>query len=382
MIDFKKLETELGPDPNLDAASDTMTVAPDDPGIYPDQEEWHPLDDPTDSGPELPEIEQSDSLIAEDLPLPPEIIKGFLHQGLKGVLGSGSKARKTWILLDMAISVASGIHFWKWPTIRGKVLYINFEIPRRFMRKRLKTIREARSLQTTPLLDVWNLRGYAAPLWKLLPQFIHRLKTGAYTLVIIDPIYKSLGGREENAAGDVAEVCNEMERLAVQTDVAVVYAHHFSKGNQAQKDAIDRISGSGVWARDADSLMIMTKHAEEDCYTVETILRNLPEMSPFVVRWQYPLMITDDSLDPSDLKQQPGRKRSLSDEEILSALKPHTILNPISISDLAKLIGSSRRTLSDLLPPLRQKSFVKTFGEGTKSKQFITNEGIDWLSTR
>ena len=46
----------------------------------------------------------------------------------------------------------------------------------------------------------------------------------------------------------------------MQSGAAILYAAHFSKGNQAGKDAIDRISGSGVFGRDADTLIILTKH--------------------------------------------------------------------------------------------------------------------------
>ena len=35
-------------------------------------------------------------------------------------------------------------------------------------------------------------------------------------------------GRDENSAGDVGEVCNEIERVAVQTGAGVAYGHHFA----------------------------------------------------------------------------------------------------------------------------------------------------------
>lgn len=291
----------------------------------------------------LPLIESSDDMVEEDLPLPAEIIQGFLHQGLKGVLGSSSKARKTWILLNIGIAVSCGTKFWGKSTIKGKVLYINFEIPRAFMRSRIATLRKCLGVSKTPNFHVWNLRGKAAPLWKLLDDFIRRVKREKYILVIIDPIYKSLGDREENAAEDVAQVCNEMERIAVETGAAVVYAAHFSKGNQAGKEAIDRISGSGVWARDADSLMIMTKHKEEDCYTIETILRNLPEQPPFVVRWQYPIMTLDEELNPEELKKPGGRPKTYNGDDVwalLSEQRTTTEWELLAKSELG--IGRSR----------------------------------------
>ncbi len=270
---------------------------------------------------ELPKIDNATSLLAESLELPPQVIHGLLHQGLKGVLGSSSKARKTWILLDAAISVASGRPFWNWATVRGRVLYINFEIPRAFIRSRIKCLSEAKGVTDLSLIDCWTLRGFAGVLGRLVPRLLERIAKTNYLLVIIDPIYKGLGGRDENSAGDIGELCNELEQVAVQTGAAVLYAAHFSKGNQAGKDAIDRIGGSGVWTRDADSIITLTRHEEEDAYTVDTILRNLPESPPFVVRWQFPLMTIDQELNPESLKQiSTGRPRQHDPDDLLDLL--------------------------------------------------------------
>jgi hypothetical protein len=181
------------------------------------------------------------------------------------------------------------------------------------------------------------------------------MKDRNYVLVIIDPIYKGMGGREENAAGDVAMLCNELERIAVQTKAAVFYAAHFSKGNQAGKEAIDRISGSGVWARDADSLVIMTKHKEDDCFTIETILRNLPEQSPFVVRWNFPLRKLTSSIDPALLKDSTGRPKAHNLNELLAAISYTTESNPISLKAWAELANVPRPSLIRYAADLRSK---------------------------
>ena len=56
---------------------------------------------------------------------------------------------------------------------------------------------------------------------------------------------------------------NEIEALAVETGAAVAFGAHYSKGNQAGKEVIDRIGGSGVFARDPDSILNFTRHEEE-----------------------------------------------------------------------------------------------------------------------
>jgi hypothetical protein len=44
---------------------------------------------------EFPAFEQLGSFLEEDLPKPPELVKGLFHQGSKIILGGGSKSYKT-----------------------------------------------------------------------------------------------------------------------------------------------------------------------------------------------------------------------------------------------------------------------------------------------
>ena len=297
----------------------------------------------------LPAIDNAATLLADEtITLPPLIIEDVLHRSLKGVLGSNSKARKTWILLALAISVATGTKFWKWNTRKGRVLYINFEIPRAFIRSRIKCLCRAKGVTDISNLDVWTLRGRAAPLWKLLPELIQRIQASNYTLAIIDPIYKGLGGRDENSAGDISELCIELERIAVETGAAVFFAAHFSKGNQASKEAIDRIGGSGVWTRDADTIITLTKHKVEGAFTVDLILRNLPEIEPFVVEWRFPQMIHNPNLHPEDLKQSGGRKREHEADELWHLLDKRSLTTTAWQQEADSDLGISRRTFYKL----------------------------------
>jgi hypothetical protein len=269
----------------------------------------------------FPPIQPAAILCADDsITLPPEIIKGVFHQGLKGVLGSGSKARKTWILLDLAISVSTGTPFWQFQTVMGRVLYINFEIPEPFIRWRIMQLAAARGTTSLADLHVWNLRGKSASFGKMMPSLLDHIGIGKYSLVIIDPIYKGLGGRDENSAGDIGELCNELEQIPAVSGAGLIYGAHYSKGNQAGKEAIDRIGGSGVWTRDADSIITLTAHEQEDCYTVDMVLRNLPPVAPFVTRWGFPRMMVDGDLSPEDLKQAKGRPSEHTEEDLLDLL--------------------------------------------------------------
>jgi hypothetical protein len=108
---------------------------------------------------------------------------------------------------------------------------------------------------------------------------------------------------DENSATDITALLNSVANLALSSGAAVAMAGHFAKGNAAAKETIDRISGSGVFARDPDGLITFTRHEEEGAFAVEMVLRNLPPVDPFVVKWDWPQFKREESLDPSKLKQ-------------------------------------------------------------------------------
>lgn len=332
------------------------------------------------TGVELPEIVDAATFVAEKLTPPPELIAGILHQGSKLAVGGGSKSFKTWTLLDLALSVSHGLPWMGHGTIQGRVLYVNFEIQNYPWQGRLRAVAKAKNITLrTGAISLWNLRGKAAGFKQLLPQIRERVGV-EFSLIVLDPIYKLYGGADENKTGDIALLMNSLEDLAVTTGAAVAFGAHFAKGNASQKESIDRISGSGVFARDPDSLLMFTKHETKDCFTIEPILRNFAPVQPFVVRWDYPLMVPDDSLDPLNLKKQNGgRDQEHDPKKLLGAIANTTAENPISISQWARDAGVSRTTLQGYLEELRLKGWSTTVGEGDSARQHITPLGIKQL---
>ncbi len=259
-------------------------------------------------------------------PKPAELVKGILHQGSKLVVGGPSKGRKTMALIDLAVSVATGATWWGFPCEQGPVCYINFEIQDAFFWHRVTEVCKAKGVMLErDMFMAWNLRGHGEGIENLIDDLLAVLRHRTFVLDIIDPIYKALGKRDENKAGDVASMLNELEKIAVKTRAAVGFGAHYSKGNQALKESIDRIGGSGVFARDPDSILTMTAHEEPEAFTIEATLRNFAPIKPFVVKWEWPLFSRDESLDPEALKtrrSKVGRPADASEnaEELLELL--------------------------------------------------------------
>ena len=331
--------------------------------------------------PGLPPIVDASDFLSNRESEPLHLVDGLLHQGSKLVLGGGSKSFKTWTLLDLALSISHGQQWLGRSTTKGKVLYINFEIQNYAWQKRIASVASAKGIKLEPgTIKLWNLRGHASDFGSLLPEVTAQTKESNFALIVVDPIYKMYGNLDENKAGDVATLLNGLEALAVNTGAAIAFGAHFSKGNQSGKEAIDRISGSGVFARDPDSILIFTRHEEEDCFTVESILRNFAPVQPFAVRWQFPLFTPDQTLDPAKLKQSnAGRKREHDPRKILKAIAHTTPETGISISAWAKLVSMKRPTLNDYLTEMRKQGWIATAGEGTTAVQYITEKGKELL---
>lgn len=325
---------------------------------------------PIISGPEF---------VAMPLSEPPQIIRGILHQGAKLGLGGGSKSYKTWVLLDMCLSVASGTAWLSFLTTQSRVLYVNFELQEFLLQRRIKAILEAKKITSCPdQFNVLNLRGLAEGYKTLIPEIEQACRNQKYGLIVLDPTYKMYGvGDDENSAVCVTQLLNELGKLALKTGSAVANATHYSKGNQSGKAVIDRVSGSGVFARDPDSLINLTQHEQPDAFTVEGVFRGFPPFAPYVVKWEYPMMRTGTGLDPAKLKQaRDVRKPAHSPLHLIKAISSTSAESPISLSKWASAAGIARQTLDGYLPELRRKEWIATVGSGNTARQHITHKGL------
>lgn len=289
---------------------------------------------------------------------PPQIITNLAHQGTKIILGGGSKSFKSWSLIDLCVSISCGVPFWGFHTTQGAILYINLEIPAFFFRKRVQSVAAAKNVTVSPdTFHHWCLRGFCADIDALLPSLMAETESRRFVLIIVDPIYKVLGSaRDENSASHIATLCNAIEHLAVSSGAAVAFGSHYSKGNQSSKEAMDRISGSGVFARDPDTILPMTRHEEDNTFVIEPILRNLPQVEPFCLRWEFPLMVPVNS-DPSKLRKLPGRPRQNQASDIVKLL-PSAGATFSEWKNIGTKSGFSLSTFNRLLREARLSNLV------------------------
>ena len=162
---------------------------------------------------------------------------------------------------------------------------------------------------------LWNLRGHAVPLDQLVPKLIRRVRDQHFDAIVIDPIYKVITG-DENSASDMGAFCNQFDKICNTTGCSTIYCHHHSKGAQGAKKAMDRASGSGVFARDPDAQLDMIELELSDdiknnvldgyatAWRLESSLREFPNIKPVNFWFDYPLHRIDDK---GDLETMPAQ---------------------------------------------------------------------------
>ena len=205
---------------------------------------------------DLPEPEGLES-VWDHLPeLSPCLIDGVLRQGHKMLLSGPSKAGKSFMQIELCIAIAEGRKWLSWQCAKGRVMYVNLELDRASCLHRFRDVYHALGWQPENLqnIDIWNLRGRSVPMDKLAPKLIRRAAKKDYIAIVIDPIYKVITG-DENSADQMANFCNQFDKVCTELGCAVIYCHHHSKGSQGSKKSMDRASGSGVFARDPDALL-------------------------------------------------------------------------------------------------------------------------------
>jgi hypothetical protein len=308
---------------------------------------------------------------ATDVPvaLPPLVIHYLLHRASKMLLGGNSKGRKTWALMDLALSVATGQPWWGFNTKQGCVCYVNLELQPAFFEQRMRKIIEHKGVAPErAALFAWHLRGYAKPMNELVGDLLTFLQQHRFTLIIIDPIYKTLPATHgaENDSAIITQLLNDVEAIAVETDAAVLFSSHFSKGDQSEKEAMDRVSGSGAWSRDPDSVLTLTPHEDLDCFTVEATLRNLAPIKPFVVKWDYPLFARQDEADPDALRRPKGRGAPVKfTPDVVLALMKDKAWRTGELQKLCnKEEGMSPRAFYDIWKQLKTDSAITETADG------------------
>jgi len=122
---------------------------------------------------------------------------------------------------------------------------------------------ETRGINIPRELNRWILRGSATDREFLVARISRQASKEDFGLIVLDPLYNLLGVRSENAPRHG----RSYERNRVRGSRNGRQSPSARTSQKARgKESMDRISGSGVFARDPDTIMRMTRHKVDDAF--------------------------------------------------------------------------------------------------------------------
>lgn len=208
--------------------------------------------------------------IPEDAPAHRWLIEELWGRGAVGILGGSPKSCKSWLGLDIALSVASGTPcLGRFPVERaGPALVYLAEDASPMVRQRILGICRHRRLDIEALdlhlIDSPSLRLDLESDRTRLANAVERL---APSLLLLDPLVR-LHRADENSSADVSALLGFLRELQRRFHTAVVLVHHMSKKHRAQLGQALRGSGdlhafgdcNAYLVRKSDGLLLSLEH--------------------------------------------------------------------------------------------------------------------------
>lgn len=269
-----------------------------------------------------------------------------------GVIGGAPKCSKTWLALDMSLSVATGTPCLGRYAIPdpGPVLVYLAEDSLTIIRERVEGLARHRGLS----LDTVPIHVITAPVLQLdrephrsqLEETVRQLRP---RLLLLDPLVR-LHGIDENHAGEVAELLAYFRALQRELHVAVILVHHTRKnaaggtaaglGLRGSSD-IHAFGDSNLYLRrTGDRLMLSSEHrAAPAARSVYLQLVGEPATTHLAV-----------------MGDVAGEKRTDLREAVLEHLALHGVLTR---AKLREMLSVKNERLGEVLESLQQTGRIR-----------------------
>ncbi len=195
------------------------------------------------------------------------VVRGLLPQGL-AILASPPKYGKSWMVLDLGLSVAAGSPFLRHATAPGGCLYLALEDSLHRLKERMDKV-----LAGAAAPEGFHFSTHCADLSSgLMGQLEAHIKAHPNTaLVVIDTFQKirgAAGGRETAYGADYREV-GQLKQFADRFGLCLLLVHHLRK-MEDEGDVMNRISGTTGIAGAADTLLVLSRLSRGDDDTTLT----------------------------------------------------------------------------------------------------------------
>jgi hypothetical protein len=274
------------------------------------------------------------------------LVDGLWGNSSVGVIGGAPKCLKTWLGLDLALSVATGTPcLGRYPVPRpGPVLIYLAEDALAVVRERVQGMAQHRGLELVGVdlhvITAPSLRLDRPPHQKRLLETAKRLRP---RLLLLDPLVR-LHGVDENNAKEVAELLAYFRLLQRQLDLSVILVHHTRKNAAGGVAAGQGLRGSGDLHAFGDSNLYLRRVRQQLVLLNE---HRAAAASPAVT---LELVVTDAATTHLEVVAEPqGGGQCNLQERVLACLVPGEAFTRAKLRDVLSVqnqrLGEALETL-------------------------------------
>ncbi len=314
-------------------------------------------------------------LMARHQMLRAPVIQGLLRRGETMNVIAPSKTGKSWLVLALAMTLATGR---KWldtfETVPGEVLIIDNELHAETLAHRIPQVAECLRIGMNEIAEtvhVQSMRGQLRDIFSL-GKYFESIEPGRFALVVLDAFYRFMPrDMDENDNGTMANIYNHVDALADRLGCSFVLIHHATKGNQSAKAVTDVGAGAGSQSRATDTHLVLRPHEEQGAVVLDAAVRSWPPIDPMVLRWLFPLWKPAPELDPAMLRsERPKRTKAASKDTpdppawtVKRFVETFIGPQPISLPELRERTAEepklSWRRVGDLLSIAEQRNLIR-----------------------
>lgn len=214
------------------------------------------------AGPRQIRDQGGDKLMEKVFPKKSWPVENLIVEGLTLLCGA-PKLGKSWLALNLCLSVATGTRCLGRRTEEGDVLYLAYEDSEQRLQKRLQTL--GRPVPAAFRYDTGdNVVSMTGGLVEVLEGWVDAHPDAK--LIVIDTLAKvrPVARGRVNAYDEDYRVIGQLKTFADRRHIALVLVHHLNKTKDDGGDIFSRISGTNGLTGAADTMLVLDRKRGED----------------------------------------------------------------------------------------------------------------------
>ncbi len=285
------------------------------------------------------------------------IIENLLPEGL-AVLAGRPKIGKSWMALELALSVANGLpSMGFFDAKKHDVFYVPYEDNFRRLQSRINKIMTDGLSKTAPLNLYYPRDNFGFP--KLNESGISEIekildKNSKIKFIVIDTLGRGIADkrRKDNSMYNADyDLSSALQRLTMERKICILLIHHTRK--EGAENVFDEISGTTGLTAGFDTMLVLKK--KDNMHTLHVTGRDIAET-------EYQLEFDESSCVWKAEQKASEVKMTVEREEIFELMKSYK--RRMKTGEIARILGKSTSNISKMLGKMVKEGTLKSMGFG------------------